>query len=916
MDIIGKIYLLIFICFVIFILIKTNINKQKRIDKKNIYKIVFIDLILLHTTIILKSNLEQFKHIIVILRLYLVIEVSLVFFSFVVMLWIISIYKNKLELIRNYHILLNAIPIISFFANFVITYQLNKFGNWFWFILLILYQGLLLGINEHMFIVKSNVKEHINLEQKNIFQSILNKEDLYKERKEFLKVFDKLLKHYKSSESVSICLSSPWGDGKTSFINTYVQEYENDFNGYIKINTMDLQDIDALFEYFFNSLKSILDQHDIYTGKSSKYNEYISTIAGALSGQNSVVKSVINVLTSKQIKGNYMEKRIEFEEWIRCHLDKKILIIVDDIERCETEKIKEFIVFIKEICTFKNCITIFLCDYEKLGKHTENMDKFINRKIDLPKVNYITIINSVKMIKPKYKIFDKINDLLIKEINEVIRNLKKITTEAHFEKIKEYGNKTPYKCSIDEVIENLNNPRTVNKIIDYINEIMENINDVSIDESYLSNCFAFKNITYTAILYVLYPIEYQYLFRNSLVKYNEIKIQNLEAKEVELSVEDVIVIKMFNVFWFSKINVHPDRTPIHEYSDFIETYVTKLSIVNTVRQNWQVYLEGKNSIMLQVEEFDNILTLLSYIRQSSLNIDKKQKYIIKIIEIIGDSIKNEDIKSIDIIELLSTKKDFFSHYPVELHFFEAFFNGLIKNQIITSESVHIYHGDVQKVEKSIFDLIVYYIAANNHHNQRAINLDSNVRPPSKDIIQFFNDITNKHLEKYTDKEKSNINNNLQILLGAYEKAIKESVDKLKEYNYLVYDDVKAYLSNGKAHIQEINYIIQIKEMILYSSSEKSIKILFKQIQKIIESANGDTVELYKKAREMFDKFDIEMKEGAKQDYKNLEKYFPMIDDLNNIIDYYYKNNPNTKISFGWRRITYRLEQLKSAAKNI
>ena len=64
---------------------------------------------------------------------------------------------------------------------------------------------------------------------------------------------------------------------------------------------------------------------------------------------------------------DYRNQKIVLNEiFEKAFKEQKLVIIVDDLERCIVEKAKQYLQFIKEISTFPRTMVIFLADYQKL----------------------------------------------------------------------------------------------------------------------------------------------------------------------------------------------------------------------------------------------------------------------------------------------------------------------------------------------------------------------------------------------------------------------------------------------------------------------------------------------------------------------------------------------------------------------
>ena len=203
------------------------------------------------------------------------------------------------------------------------------------------------------------------------------------------------------NEPVSICVAGKWGAGKTSIVNGTIDFLKKDNSSQYEvlyINTMELDTLSSLFTYVFDRIRNILKKRGAYVGIGSEYRKFIASAVGKITDTS--VATLLEGRLFPSLK-DYRTQMIELEGCISSVLGKdKILIVVDDVERCDNEKARQFIFFIKEIATLRNCIAIFLTDYEYLNQRlclsiasrTDRLDekngffyeKFFNYRIDTP----------------------------------------------------------------------------------------------------------------------------------------------------------------------------------------------------------------------------------------------------------------------------------------------------------------------------------------------------------------------------------------------------------------------------------------------------------------------------------------------------------------------------------------------------
>lgn len=128
-------------------------------------------------------------------------------------------------------------------------------------------------------------------------------------------------------------------------------------------------------------------------------------------------------ISSVLIRGKSFDDR----EYLNCKLDdlsKPIYLIIDDLDRCDSEYQAKMFKVIRESMELHNCKTIFLVDRNKFldEKYDVNyIEKYVSYTLDLCQVEYQEIVN--------YLIADIFDDEFIQEMNTVLlkdRNLEQI----------------------------------------------------------------------------------------------------------------------------------------------------------------------------------------------------------------------------------------------------------------------------------------------------------------------------------------------------------------------------------------------------------------------------------------------------------------------------------------------------------
>lgn len=219
----------------------------------------------------------------------------------------------------------------------------------------------------------------------------------------------KEIEYYKNEDSLTIGIVGKWGSGKTSFINMVLENFKGN-NNYIviKFNPWNISSRKQLISDFFLQLSNNIEK------KGS--NEIIGNIGKSLGILSKFFKPLAFVPTLSILGtiGDIAEKGSEFiNEYLNSEkedletlktninqeletLDKKLIIVIDDIDRLCDEEIREIFQLVKSIADFKNTIYIFSYDREivtkaldktQQGKGEEYLEKIVQVPLVLPYIS-------------------------------------------------------------------------------------------------------------------------------------------------------------------------------------------------------------------------------------------------------------------------------------------------------------------------------------------------------------------------------------------------------------------------------------------------------------------------------------------------------------------------------------------------
>lgn len=218
--------------------------------------------------------------------------------------------------------------------------------------------------------------------------------------------------NYNSDDSLTIGIIGEWGSGKTSFINMTLETIrKNEEYIVVNFNPWNISTRKQLISDFFTQLSNEIgriDKFDILKDVS-KNLQLLSKIFEPITLIPIPKISIFASLAKKLLKntGDFFNDITDFQkndlnkikEELNSSLKKskkKILIVIDDIDRLSDDDIKEIFQLVKSIADFKN--TIYVLSYDNKivsdaldnlqnGKGEEYLEKIIQVPIILPHIS-------------------------------------------------------------------------------------------------------------------------------------------------------------------------------------------------------------------------------------------------------------------------------------------------------------------------------------------------------------------------------------------------------------------------------------------------------------------------------------------------------------------------------------------------
>lgn len=237
--------------------------------------------------------------------------------------------------------------------------------------------------------------------------------NLYPTRKKQLEKFIPVLKQ-QEEEPYGIMISGEWGIGKTSFVKALEKKLKA--NSFIWIRAGSEKSVSETMLEISVKIIAVLEKNNIYIENTDVIKKYFLVFSD-LTKYTALkpIKNIFNILTNSKSTNDqdYLNNKLD-------DLNKPIYLIIDDLDRCDSEYQEKMFKVIRESMNLHKCKTIFLVDRNKFLKEKYDanyIEKYVSYTLDLCEVDYQEIaVNSIsEFLYSKY--FDKVNSILLKGRN-------------------------------------------------------------------------------------------------------------------------------------------------------------------------------------------------------------------------------------------------------------------------------------------------------------------------------------------------------------------------------------------------------------------------------------------------------------------------------------------------------------------
>lgn len=216
--------------------------------------------------------------------------------------------------------------------------------------------------------------------------------------------FYKTIENLSDNTSHSIGIVSPWGSGKTSYMNMVKELMRNDQFIIVDFNPRHSKEAKLIQEDFF---KELCSQLKVYNGEfSTLFEDYLDAL--------NIIdkKGFVSWLKFYNKLTNRADRKVQLQAAIS-RLNRRIVVFIEDFDRLLDAEIVEVFKLIDENASFSNIIFISAYDKEHLqkllGSKYDNeegkfSDKFFTLEVYLPRRPYEIILNFISQ-KLKERLF-------------------------------------------------------------------------------------------------------------------------------------------------------------------------------------------------------------------------------------------------------------------------------------------------------------------------------------------------------------------------------------------------------------------------------------------------------------------------------------------------------------------------------
>jgi predicted KAP-like P-loop ATPase len=602
--------------------------------------------------------------------------------------------------------------------------------------------------------------------------------------------------NYSQDETFIISLEGEWGSGKTTLINFIKEDLkkEKDKVEILDFNPWLITGIEQIIKVFFDELIKVLSSDSFAVKWNEDIKKDLRTLASLILPDNINIDVGLIKLGYKpkdallpKSEKTLAQIKEKINEYLR-NSGKKIVVIIDDIDRLTDQETELIFRLTKGIADFDNLIYILLYDKGVVSKSLEKFKAENGQK-------YLEKIVQYPLTVPKPHV-TTIKKLLFKELDEILEKLKKNEINYIFN-----------QETWDQV------HLVIDKYIKTVRDINQIVNIISFEYPIIASEVNFTDFFIISLIKLKSHALYE-LIQN---KPNDFFIDKNRAYKTEE--EEKRIVENFN----------ENLKDFHEFKDLLE-------IIFPIFTEYNYRSSGKHetkyiSDIYYFENYfsfsisDDKLSMKEYyaiqekflspdfegFRDALLEIDKKQKsqYFLDMFYELKNSIETKEIENafyntLRVCKLLKSENAGYI-FGTSVHYEHLGYSLLLKHKSVDNFLLNFYKNDSEvsfvikcKLLKNINDEIV-----KEYSNEKVIIANKTLEELNKSVKEKLESIT--------------LNS---ILEGLYPSSIVYLYDRFEASLEKLSRELKEYIFDNSKKIFEILKIFERVSRV--SSSNKGI----------------------------------------------------------------------------------------------
>ncbi|WP_017212377.1 KAP family P-loop NTPase fold protein [Clostridium beijerinckii] len=618
------------------------------------------------------------------------------------------------------------------------------------------------------------------------------------------------INNYNYEESITIGLMGSWGSGKSSIINMVKSDIDLSKIELVEFNPWYFSGRKQLISDFFEMLSDSIGTNE---GKVNKLGKDLKLYAAALKPLTLIpqIGPIVSILSKisesggdflKEYSKSQNEDISKIKERINNQIidyDKRILVIIDEIDRLENEDIKEIFQLVRALGDFDNMIYLLSFDKEKVIKVFSSGEDYLDKIINVP------------LYVPELSM-KNINDYFIKELGNIFNNNVQIDSkywgsiyigvfENKFKNLREVNRfLNVVRFNSDDIMQDLN-------IVDYLminflkmfdEEVYKFIKenryilveasskDKADDLIKIANIESKKDIDFKKLINTIFydktvpPIRgirikkycdsyFEYSLADDVFTFNEINnyIKFTKKEELELFLRDMKKENLFNLF--NNLNDISEKLNQEQICLFEEVLIEKVSLLE--RKNKNVFSSTseqeiaflclKNMMIKLDRNYENVVYLSdNLVFRKEYELDSFLKYLLGLKEYFS----NEEFKEKLLLKLTMYIYDFEYSQQIHNNFdtlkkigfdVEQYIKNIIsdeQNLILylqsLIETVDVHYSEIRDDEGEVIDVEEYCEEAivlekiknyidYNFVKEKVESLSENIKNENKQLIREF-----------------------------------------------------------------------------------------------------------------------------------------------------------------------------------